>query len=269
MDQSFYLRSILERFDMTNCNPRKTPCEIKTESYKAVDVVDQTEADIRKYREIVGSLVYAMTCTRPDLAWVVTKLSQHLSKPSSKDWMMIKHVLRYIKGTADQKLRFTKSSNGLQLRGFSDSDWGSSEDKRSTTGYMFCLNEHGGAISWKSRKQPTIALSTCEAEYMALVATTQEALFLSTLVRDFGLSTTEPIPLRGDNQGAISLVKNPITHEKSKHIDIKFHFIREKFSEGRISIDHIPTGDNVADLMTKPPTKVKLDNFQEMMFGKL
>ena len=115
------------------------------------------------------------------------------------------------------------------------------------------MNEDGGAISWKSRKQPTIALSTCEAEYMALVATTQEALFLSTLVKDFGLSTTEPIPLRGDNQGAISLVKNPITHEKSKHIDIKFHFIREKYSEGRISIDHIPTGDNVADLMTKPP----------------
>ena len=267
IDQSFYLRSILARFQMSDCNPRKTPCETKPESYEAVDVTDQSEEDVRKYREVVGSLVYAMTCTRPDLAWVVTKLSQHLSKPTSKDWMMVKHVLRYLKGTMERKLKFSKSTNGLKLRGFSDSDWGGSEDKRSTTGYLFCLNDDGGAVSWKSRKQPTVALSTCEAEYMALVATTQEALFLKTLVKDFGLSCTEPIQLHGDNQGAISLVKNPVTHEKSKHIDIKFHFIREKFSEGLIEVDHVPTGDNVADVMTKPPTKVKLDHFKRTMFG--
>ena len=181
--------------------------------------------------------------------------------------MMVKHVLRYIKGTIGRKLSFTKSSNGLELQGFSDSDWGSSSNRRSTTGYLFYLNGDGGAISWKSRKQPTVALSTCEAEYMALVATTQEALFLKTLVKDFGLSCSEPIQLYGDNQGAISLVKNPVTHEKSKHIDIKFHFIREKFSEGLIFVDHVPTGDNVADLMTKPPTKVKLEHFQSTMFG--
>ena len=209
-----------------------------------------------------------MTCTRPDLAWVVTKLSQHLSKPTSKDWMMVKHVLRYIKGTMERKLRFNKSRKGLKLKGYSDSDWASSVDRRSTTGYLFSLNEDGGAISWKSRKQPTIALSTCEAEYMALVATTQEALFLKTLTKDFGLSSHEPISLYGDNQGAISLVKNPVTHEKSKHIDIKFHFIREKFSAGLIQINHVPTGDNVADLMTKPSTQVKLNHFHNTMFGE-
>ena len=108
--------------------PRKTPCEIKPESYEAVDV-EQSEDDVRKYREIVGSLVYAMTCTRPDLAWVVTKLSQHLSKPTSNDWMMVKHVLRYIKGTVERKLRFTKSRKGLKMKGFSDSDWASSLDR--------------------------------------------------------------------------------------------------------------------------------------------
>ena len=103
---------------------------------------------------------------------------------------------------------------------------------------------------------------------MALVATTQEALFLKTLTKDFGLLCHEPISLYGDNQGAIALVKNPVTHEKSKHIDIKFHFIREKFSEGLIQINHIPTGDNVADLMTKPSTHVKLNHFHGIMFGE-
>ena len=181
--------------------------------------------------------------------------------------MMVKHVLRYIKGTQQLKLVYKKSENGLKLEGFSDSDWASSTDRRSTTGYVFFLNSAGGAISWKSRKQPTIALSTCAAEYMALAATTQESLFLTKLVKDFGLSCTEPILLHGDNNGSISLVKNPITHDKSKHIDIKFHFIREKYNERRIEIQHVPSAENVADLLTKPATQVKLDTFRKVMFG--
>jgi hypothetical protein len=181
--------------------------------------------------------------------------------------MMVKHVLRYVKGTLNLKLVYKKSSNGLKLEGWSDSDWASSTDRRSTTGYVFFLNSEGGAISWKSRKQPTIALSTCKAEYMALAASTQESLFVSKLVGDFGLSCTKPVLLRGDNEGSISLVKNPITHEKSKHIDIKFHFIREKYNEGRIEIQHVPSAENVADLLTKPATQVKLDTFRKIMFG--
>ena len=116
----------------------------------------------------------------------------------------------------------------------SDADWGSSEDRRSTSGYYFSLNENGPAVSWKSKKQPTVALSSCEAEYMALTLCTQETMFLSMLAKDFDLRSDKPITIFGDNQGSIALVKNPINHN---------------------------------DLMTKPMTKVKLENFQTLLFG--
>ena len=267
MDQSHYFKGVLERFKMSDCKPRSTPCEVKIDAYDLTNE-DITEMyDDKIYREIVGSLVYAMTCTRPDLAWVVTKLSQHLGKPNKADWMMIKHVLRYVKGTLNQKLLYTKSKKRLNIIGYSDADWGSSPDRRSTTGYYFGLNEEGPAISWKSKKQQTVALSSCEAEYMALTATTQEAIFLSMLVKDFGLESSEPVSIYGDNQGAIALVKNPVNHNKSKHIDIKFHFIREKYSKRIIELIYVPSSDNIADIMTKPATKVKLGKFQNVLFG--
>ena len=164
--------------------------------------------------------------------------------------MIVKHVLRYIKGTLNQKLSYQKSKNGLGIHGYSDADWGSSSDRKSTTGYYFSLNEEGPAISWKSKKQPTVALSTCEAEYMALTAATQEALFLNMIVKDFSLLTSSLVCIHGDNQGAIALVKNPVSHNRSKHIDIKYHFIREKYSNGLIDLKYVPTNDNIADLMT-------------------
>ena len=127
-----------------------------------------------------------MTCTRPDLCWVVTKLSQHLDNPDVSDWVMVKHVLRYVKGTLGYKLFYTKSVDGLCLAGYSDSDWGTCvDDRRSTTGYIFTLNPQGPPISWKSKKQTTVALSSCEAEYMALAASVQESLFLFMLLGTF------------------------------------------------------------------------------------
>ena len=128
------------------------------------------------------------------------------------------------------------------------------------------MNPNGPAISWKSKKQPTTALSSCEAEYMALAATVQEAMFLSMLI-NFITDSCKPILIHADNQGAIALVKNPIIHNRSKHIDIKYHFIREKFENGFIDIVFVPSEYNVADMMTKPFTKIKLDRFRSMIGG--
>ncbi|XP_033124120.1 uncharacterized mitochondrial protein AtMg00810-like [Anneissia japonica] len=170
MNQKRYILKVLERFNMSDCKPRSTPCELKLQC-NSEDTVDP-----RKYREIIGSLIYAMTCTRPDISWVVRKLSQHLSNPNVEDLVTAKHVLRYLKGTLNYELCFRKSDKGLNLIAASDSDWASSvEDRRSTTGYCFSLTEHGPVISWKSRKQPSVALSTCEAEYMGLAAATQKS----------------------------------------------------------------------------------------------
>ncbi|XP_033095926.1 secreted RxLR effector protein 161-like [Anneissia japonica] len=156
------------------------------------DTVDPT-----KYREIIGSLIYA----RPDISWVVSKLSQHLSNPKVGDLVTAKHVLRYLKGTLNYELCFRKSDKGLNLIAFSDSDWASSvEDRRSTTGYFFSLTEQGPVISWKSRKQPSVALSTCEAEYMGLAAATQESLYLTQLLNGMDKKGYNCTKIFGNNQ---------------------------------------------------------------------
>ena len=206
MTQSHYLKGVLKKYGMYQCKPRSTPCETKP-SVVSKDGQNDVSDDLRRYREIVGSLVYAMTYTRPDLSWIVTKLPQHLANPDNSDWIMLKHVLQYVKGTTDLKLTFRKSDNGLKLLTYSDADWGTSNDRKSTTGYYFSLNDKGPSISLKSRKQPTVALYSCEAENMALTVATQEAMFLTMLLQDFGLKPNKPVKIFGDNQGYIALVK--------------------------------------------------------------
>ena len=272
MSQSHYLKGVLKRYNMENCKPRSTPSEANLDVYASESddsVHSPSPEDVTRYREIVGSLVYAMTCSRPDLTWIITKLSQHLACPTQADWMIITHVLRYIKGTLNQKLTFRKSQNGpLQLLGHSDSDWASSkDDRKSITGYCFTLNPAGPIIAWKSRKQPTVALSSCEAEYMALTNATQEAMFLLYLTRDFGQKSRLPIMIMGDNQGSLDMVRNDISNDRSKHIDIKHHYIRDKHREGLIDTKHVSTNNNIADLFTKPATKLKLVAFTEKLFG--
>eukprot|EP00111_Clytia_hemisphaerica_P024515 TCONS_00072274-protein len=163
MSQSRYLTNMLKKYNFEKCKPRKTPCETNPNAYND-NQGESNEEDTKLYRQMVGSLIYAMTCTRPDLSYCITKLSQHLSNPTPGDWIMLKHVFRYVKGTVDYKLKFHKSKKGLRLNAFSDADWASStDDRRSITGYCTNLNEHGPIKSWKSKKQPSVALSTCEA----------------------------------------------------------------------------------------------------------
>lgn len=132
---------------------------------------------------MIGSLIYATTCTRPDLAFVVTKLSQHLSRPEAGDWAMLKHVFQYVKNNVDRKLTFEKSPENLRLQAHCDADWASSMgDRLSITGYNISLTNTGPPISWKSRKQSSVALSTCEAEDISLSATCQEIVYLTRLI---------------------------------------------------------------------------------------
>ena len=263
MSQSTYLQNVLVKFEMADAKPRSTPCETNP---SAVNRSQYEHQSPRRFREIVGSLIYAMTCTRPDLCWVVTKLSQHLDDPSDADWVMVKHVLRYVKGTLQHKLYYSKSESGLLLSGHSDSDWGSSlDDRRSTTGYVFTLNPNGPPISWKSKKQATVALSSCEAEYMALAAATQEALFLHQLLDRFLNQTSVNVYV--DNQGTIALASRRSTEKGSKHIDIRYHFLREQVFSGFLNLLYVPSEDNIADIMTKPCSKVKLQKLRCVLFG--
>lgn len=165
---------------MYDCKARATPSEAKCDLTPEGDQTVQ-----RKYREMLGSLIYIMSCTRPDISWIVSKLSQYLSEPREKHMTAVKHVYRYLKGTKDVELCYKKCVNKLELTGYSDADWANDpDDRKSTTGYCFSLNKDGAVISWKTKKQQTVALSTCEAEYMALAATIQEALYLTQLLKD-------------------------------------------------------------------------------------
>lgn len=264
MSQQRYAEKILDRFDMQECRTRDTPCEQK------VDYTDDAPkmTDVRKYREAVGSLIYLATCTRPDLCFVVGKLSQHFANPTEENWITVKHVLRYLRGTTDKQLTFRKSSDGLGLRAYSDADWGGdTSDRRSTSGYCVSMSKESSLVSWKSKKQPTVALSTCEAEYMALALTIQECIYLKQLLK--GMDSYEYIPtvVHEDNQGTIALVKNPVCRQRCKHVDIKYHFIRSTIKEGRMTLVYCPTEVMIADAMTKPVSKGKLMTFSGVMFG--
>ena len=192
--------------------------------------------------------------------------------PTQVDFTMLKHVFRYISGTVDYRLTFKKSKNGLKLQAYSDSDWASSPDRRSTTGYYFTLSSVGPALSWKSKKQQTVALSSCEAEYMALCATSKEAIFLSNVLKDINTvvkmpGEQRPVPIHVDNQGAIDLAKNPVHHERSKHIDIIYHFSRECIARKMTVVNYVPSADNVSDVMTKAASKLKLSKFRKALLG--
>lgn len=270
MNQKKYIEKMLERYGMSECKPRYTPCEPKIEGSNSEDRDSDNVgiANPKEYREIVGSLIYAMTCTRPDISWIVSKLSQTLANPKPENLVAAKHVLRYLKGTSDYELSFKKSDEDLKLIGFSDSDWASSvEDRRSTTGYCFSLNKQGPPISWKSKKQPTVALSTCEAEYIGLATATQESMYLTQLLSGMDNSDYTCTKMFGDNQGAIALSKNPVNRQRSKHIDVRYHFIRDVISKGKMDIVYCPSEDMAADILTKPVAKCRIVKFKKFFFG--
>ena len=206
-----------------------------------------------------------MTCTRPDLCYAVTMLSQHMANPKVVHLKLAKHVLRYLKGTINYGLNYSRVKD-VSILGFCDSDWGSSPDRRSISGYCYTLNTKGPLVSWSSSKQRVVALSSSEAEYVAMTDAMKEANFLRQLLADMTGSERQVVRLYADNQSAIKLSENPVQSKRTKHIDIRYHFIRLQVEDGIVNVEYIPTNENVADMFTKPLSKVKLLEF-EMIRG--
>ena len=263
MSQTKYVSKMLDKFDMSECKPKSMPCEIDVNNI--LREVSEPLDNPKLFRAIVGSLIYVMTCTRPDLCYVVTMLSQHMANPKVIHLSLAKHVLRYLKGTINYGLTFSRVKD-VEIIGFTDSDWGSSPDRRSISGYCYTLNSNGPLISWSSRKQRIVALSSSEAEYVAMTEAMKEANFLRQLLADMTGSERQVVRLYADNQSAIKLAENPCHHKKSKHIDIRYHFIRQEIADGIVNVKYIPTNDNVADMFTKPLSKTKILNFK-MIYG--
>ena len=196
-----------------------------------------------------------MTATRPDLSYCVTKLAQKMSDPSENDMNVAKGVLRYLKGTKHYGLVYRKSGCKAQIKGHCDADWASScSDRKSISAYVFWLDRSSGLISWKSKKQNIVALSSCEAEYISLSYCVQEAIYLQKLLNTFYEKDCkiDIASIGVDNQGCIALAKNPVHQQRSKHIDVRYHFLRDAVSDKVIDLYYVPSKENIADVLTKP-----------------
>lgn len=242
---------------MDKSNPTSTPIDPKVNLVSSP--ADRPPANSTEYQALVGAIMYLMLGTRPDLAFAITSLSQFASAPSESHWTALKRVMRYIRSSTDLAITYSaRDCDELSLSGYTDSDWGStSNDRRSIGGYVFLIA--GGAVSWQSKKQATVALSSTEAEYMAATQACKEALWWRSLLRecDVPFKFETPTIIHSDNQSCIALSINPGFHARTKHIDIQHHFIREKVSDGSITLQYVGTNDMVADILTKGLPKPK------------
>eukprot|EP00253_Pinus_taeda_P014864 PITA_14864 len=218
------------------------------------------------YASGVGSLMYAMVCTRPDIAHAVGVLSKFMSKPGKEHWTVVKWVFRYLCGTSGYGLCYQGRpglDRALDIRGFVDADWaGDLDQRRSTSGYVF--NLFGGAVSWMSKKQSVLALSTTEAKYMADTHASKEAIWLQRLCSSMGL-VQEAIRIDYDSQSEIFLAKNPTYNSKRKHIDVRYHFVRDMIEDKKVLLVMVETLKNIVDTLTKSVSSKKFSWCRETM----
>jgi histone deacetylase 1/2 len=258
LTQEKYTSDLLSRVGMADCKPMNTPMS-STEKLSLHEGVALGPVDATRYRSIVGALQY-LTLTRPDISFAVNKVCQFLHKPTTLHWSAVKRILRYLKATSSLGLRIRKSLSTL-VSAFSDVDWaGSPDDRRSTGGFVVFLGSN--LVSWNARKQATVSRSSTEAEYKSLANATAEMMWVQTLLKELGVRAPRYAKLWCDNLGATYLSANPIFHARTKHIEVDFHFVRERVAQGLLKIQFVSTGDQVADGFTKPLPVRLLEKFR-------
>ena len=290
MDQSKMIKKIVDEFQPYNDALINSPLgkELKFKDIETTPMVPgqvlSSQSDLAEdkvgdprhvvasklpYMRLVGCLLYVMTCTRPDISFPTTVVSRFMTKPLYVHWLACLYLVRYLKGTINVGICFYRD-NWLEhfMVGFSDSDWASSdlEHRRSMTGYSVFLC--GGPIAWRSCLQTTVAKSATEAEYYALSNCIDEVTFMKQLLLELGIET-ETVPIYEDNKGAVDLAGNPVYHKRVKHIDIRYHAIREKVADGTVIVLKIPTRANFADVHTKAVSKVVFDTLSPFIVSRI
>lgn len=262
ISQPKYLEGILKRSNMDKCKPVSTPLEQGRKFQQLSE--DEKPVNVQGYQMIIGCLTYATTATRPDLAAAVGILSKFMAKPGKDHWTGIKRILRYVQGTLNYGLVYSATDKSHVLVGYSDADWaGDLDTRRSTSGYVFQIQ--GNTVSWCSKRQASVSKSSTEAEYIALSGASQEGIWIRRLLADINLEQKGPTIILEDNQGAIELAKNPKFHNRTKHIDVAYHFIREQVHLKAISVEYCPTKHMLADIMTKGLGKIAFENFRDSL----
>jgi hypothetical protein len=252
LSQKRATQDLIQEFNMQTAKPRPTPLSIAEKPTREGEALDTSTFP---YASLVGGLLYIANCTRVDLSHCTGILSRFMSNPTKEHWRLTKAALAYQTGNSSRGITF--GTDDLKLRGFCDANLaGDLDTRRSTSGFIFTLG--GGAVTWASKCQPTVACSTVEAEYMAAALATKEALWLRKLCADLGIKCNT-VHIMCDNQGAIKLSKHAIASQRSKHIDIAHHFIRERTMRREVEFKYISTDLQVADFLTKA---VSVDKFE-------
>ncbi|CAM6101727.1 unnamed protein product [Calypogeia fissa] len=290
LHQEDYFNKLLQEHGMTDCKPSFTPLP---EGMALLNETGTPDEDPVEYGHLVGELIF-LTQTRPDITHAVGVVSRFMSKPQQSHLQAAKHILRYCKSTPDYGIAFyqnqatdgatalTGFTNSWKMHGYTDSDWAADKQTRRSIGGQI-LTFAGGPVSWASKRQPTVSLSSTEAEYKSLSDGAREAVHLSRLLQELNIVPTKQTPLRSadseliqqlanshipgpddmvlhcDNSGAIKLSRNPVFHARSKHIELYHHFIRERVLEGKIKVEYLSTEDQPADLLTKALGRIKFE----------
>ncbi|KAI5115034.1 hypothetical protein M0805_009290 [Coniferiporia weirii] len=239
---------------MSDCSPVTTPMDSNAQLSKEQSPKTDSDINVMKaypYAQLVGSLMYLAICTHPDIAYAVGVLGQFSSNPGMAHWRAAKHLLRYLKGTVDLKLEYAPDSSQSELfTAYCDADHaGNRDNQQSTSGMVIKMGT--GAVSWSSRLQSLVTLSTTEAEYISAVMASQEILWLHNLLTEFGYSFDHASTLFVDNQSAIQVANNPEHHGRMKHLDLHFYWLRDQVEAGTLRLVHMCTADMPADLLTK------------------
>jgi hypothetical protein len=248
LTQTAYIENILKEFKMEDSKSVSTPAIPETQEESKLLPCN------KEYMKAIGSLIYLTTCTRPDIAYAVSKVAEKMQSPTAKDWTAVKRIFRYLKETKNQGLTFRNQGNSseLNLQVYSDADWASDPSRKSRSGNVIFLAN--GAISWYSKKQNCVSLSTVEAEYVSGSKAIQDLIWIKKLLHllNFNLSNTN---VYLDNQGAIAVTKNPVHHARTKHIDLRLHFMREHYLKKEFNLYYCKTTDMIADILTKALNK--------------
>jgi hypothetical protein len=267
LSQPGYIESILEQFNMSDCNPALTPMEEnrKLSTSMSPDTPErQAEMKAHPYRELIGKLLYLAIATRPDIAYVVGVLCRFVENPGMEHWLAAKRVLRYLKGTTNTKLVYSRQSTPDLFTTYSDADLsGNPDNSRSTGGFAICMG--GGATQWGSRLQPHVSLSSTESEYTTASKVACEIIWMRYLFEELGYDISHPSPLLVDNKSAIQVLKHPEHQSTMKHVHRAYHWVRDQVDQRTIAVLHVPGDENPADIFTKPLGRIKFIKFRAML----
>ncbi|KAI5116504.1 hypothetical protein M0805_000605 [Coniferiporia weirii] len=265
LSQRQYALDVLEQYNMLDCVPVTTPMDANAQLSKEQSPKTQANINAMKvypYSQLVSSLMYLAICTRPDIAYAVGVLGRFSSNPGQAHWRAAKHLLRYLKGMVDFKLLYAPDPSQSELfTAYCDADnAGNRDNRRSTSGMVIKMGT--GAVSWSSRLQSLVTLSTTEAEYISAVMAGQEIIWLHNLLTEFGYSFNHTSTLFVDNQSAIQVANNPEHHGRMKHLDLCFYWLRDQVEAGKLCLVHLRTAEMPADLLTKSLGRNKVQDFR-------